>query len=175
MTHKDMKTILVVDDEPDVRQYLQAILEDAGFNVITAEDGEAALAIIKSDKPDFISLDLMMPRKSGHKLLYELKRDKMLQKIPVLIVTAHAKDELGKSDLDDLLENRILSGPGVYLEKPVNPATYVQSIERALGMEESKPRDSRLNLKDELREHMKNAPKEALEEALKALKTRINK
>ena len=175
MTEEDTKTILVVDDEPDVRQYLKAILEDAGFDVLTAEDGQAALDIIKTDKPDFISLDLMMPKKSGHKLLYELKRDKELEKIPVLIVTAHAKDELGKSDLDDLLENRILSGPGIYLEKPVNPATYVRSIERALGMEESNTTDNRLSLKDELREHMKNAPKEALEEALKALKTRINR
>ena len=175
MTQSDIKTILVVDDEPDVRQYLKAILEDAGFNVITAEDGQAALDIIKTQTPDFISLDLMMPKKSGHKLLYELKRDKVLGKIPVLIVTAHAKDELGKSDLNDLLENRILSGPGVYLEKPVNPATYVRSIERALGMEESRATDDRLNLKDELRQQMKNAPKEALEEALKALKTRINK
>jgi two-component system alkaline phosphatase synthesis response regulator PhoP len=166
---------LVVDDEPDVRQYLTAILEDAGFRVITAEDGQDALDLIKRDRPDFISLDLMMPKKTGHKLLYELKRDKELEKIPVLIVTAHAKDELGKSDLNDLLENRILSGPGVYLEKPVKPATYVRSIQRALGMEESEATDNRLNLKDELKEQMKDAPKEALEEALKLLKSRINK
>ena len=64
MTQSDIKTILVVDDEPDVRQYLKAILEDAGFNVITAEDGQAALDIIKTQTPDFISLDLMMPKKS---------------------------------------------------------------------------------------------------------------
>ena len=81
------KTVLVVDDEPDVRQYLSAILEDAGFDVLNAEDGETALEIIRDRRPDFISLDLMMPRKSGHKLLYELKRDKSLRKIPVLIVT----------------------------------------------------------------------------------------
>ena len=129
------KTVLVVDDEPDVRQYLSAILADAGFTVINASDGETALEIIQKRKPDFISLDLMMPKKSGHWLLYELKRDKILSKIPVLIVTAHAKDELGKRDLDDILDNRILSGPGIYLEKPVNPVTYVQSIQRALGLE----------------------------------------
>jgi len=173
VTEKETKTILVVDDEPDVRRYLKAILDDAGFRVVTAEDGEAALEIIKTEKPDFISLDLMMPRKSGHKLLYELKKDKALEKIPVLIVTAHARDELGSSDLTDLLDNRVLSGPGVYLEKPVNPTTYVRSIQRALGMAESPEADSRANLKERLAEQMKNAPKEALEEALKALKARL--
>jgi two-component system, OmpR family, alkaline phosphatase synthesis response regulator PhoP len=173
VTEKETKTILVVDDEPDVRRYLKAILDDAGFRVVTAEDGEAALEIIKAEKPDFISLDLMMPRKSGHKLLYELKKDKALEKIPVLIVTAHARDELGSSDLTDLLDNRVLSGPGVYLEKPVNPTTYVRSIQRALGMAESPEADSRANLKERLAEQMKNAPKEALEEALKALKARL--
>jgi CheY-like chemotaxis protein len=169
------KTVLVVDDEPDVRQYLSAILKDAGFTVLGAEDGESALEIIKSQRPDFISLDLMMPKKSGHKLLFELKRDKQLSKIPVLIVTAHARDELGKRDLDDILENRILSGPGVYLEKPVNPVTYVQSIQRALGLDVSKETDDRLSLKEALQDEMKGASREALKEALKALQTRMKK
>ena len=70
------RTILVVDDEPDVRRYLQTILEDAGFNVVTASDGEEALQIIRRKKPDFISLDLVMPRKSGHRLLFELRKDR---------------------------------------------------------------------------------------------------
>jgi len=121
MDRAEDKTILVVDDEPDVRNYLKMILEDGGFRVITAGDGEAALEIIRRDKPDFISLDLVMPRKSGHKLLSELRRDEQLARIPVLIVTAHAKDDLGKKDLDDMLENKMISGPGTYLEKPVNP------------------------------------------------------
>ena len=174
MTGND-KTILVVDDEPEVRQYLSAILSDAGFTVLTAADGESALEMIRKHKPDFISLDLMMPKKSGNKLLYELKKDKALSKIPVLIVTAHAKDELGKRDLDDLLDNRVLSGPGVYLEKPVNPKTYVQSIQRALGIEVSQALDDRLSLKEALQDELKNASKEALEEALKALQARMKK
>ena len=112
MAGPEDKTVLVVDDEPNVRLYLQAILEDAGFKVVAAADGEEALDIIRQKKPDFISLDLVMPRKSGHKLLYELRKDSVLSKIPVLIVTAHAKDEMGQKDLDDLLENRVMSGPG---------------------------------------------------------------
>ena len=106
------KTVLVVDDEPNVRKYLQTILEDAEFKVLTAADGEEALAIIREQRPDFISLDLIMPRKSGHKVLFELKRDPALSKIPVLLVTAHAQTELGKGDLQDLLDQRVMSGPG---------------------------------------------------------------
>jgi DNA-binding response OmpR family regulator len=50
------KTVLVVDDEPNVREYLRTVLEDAEFNVVTAADGEEALEVIHRDRPDFISL-----------------------------------------------------------------------------------------------------------------------
>jgi len=164
------KTILVVDDEPDVREYLKTVLEDAEFKVVTAADGIEALEMIHREKPDFISLDLIMPRKSGHKLLYELKKDKELSRIPVLIVTAHARDELGKDSLEDLLNSRVMSGPGTYLEKPVNPLSYVRSIQRALGIEESKEAEDKLNLRDELQQELQGAGADALREALEALK-----
>lgn len=170
MNRAEDKTILVVDDEPDVREYLKTVLEDAGFNVETAADGIEALEIIKRNRPDFISLDLIMPRKSGHKLLYELKRDKELSRIPVLIVTAHAKDDLGRADLKDILENRMMSGPGTYLEKPVNPKTYVRSIQRALGVEPSEEEADRVRLKEELKKSIRDADAEALQKALDALK-----
>ncbi len=175
MERAEDKTILVVDDEPNVRQYLRAILEDAGFNVVTADNGEEALRIVKERRPDFISLDLIMPKKSGHKLLFELKRDKELSRIPVLVVTAHARDELGKTDLKDLLENRIMSGPRTYLEKPVEPLTYVRSIQRALGIEESKEGTDKVSLKEELQQKMKGASPEALREALEILRKRAER
>ena len=164
------KTILVVDDEPDVREYLKTVLEDAEFNVVTAADGVEALEMIHQEKPDFISLDLIMPRKSGHKLLYELKKDKELSRIPVLIVTAHARDELGKDNLEDLLSNRVMSGPGTYLEKPVNPLSYVRSVQRALGIEESEEAEDKLSLRGELQQELQGADADALRQALEALK-----
>jgi CheY-like chemotaxis protein len=164
------KTILVVDDEPDVREYLKTVLEDAEFKVVTAGDGVEALEMIRREKPDFISLDLIMPRKSGHKLLYELKKDKDLSRIPVLIVTAHARDELGKESLEDILNSRVMSGPGTYLEKPVNPLSYVRSIQRALGIEESEETEDKLSLGDELQEELQGAGADALRQALEALK-----
>jgi CheY-like chemotaxis protein len=172
MARPEDKTILVVDDEPDVRQYLAAILEDAGFTVRTAGDGEEALAMIQRQPPDFISLDLIMPRKSGHKLLYELKKDPALKRIPVLVVTAHARDELGSGNLKDLLDNAVMSGPGTYLEKPINPLSYVRSIQRALGLDESADAEDRLSLKDELQKSLQGASADALRRALEAVKSK---
>lgn len=169
MAQAEDKTILVVDDEPNVRHYLKTILEDAGFSVVTAGDGEAALEMIKANQPDFISLDLVMPRKSGRKLLYELKKDKQWSKIPVLIVTAHAQDEMGKGDLDDVLNNRAMLGPTGYLEKPIKPEAYVHCVQRALGLEETPVTDERASLKDELQSRLSQAGPDALRKALEAL------
>jgi len=170
MERAEDKTILVVDDEPNVRQYLTAVLQDAGFNVATAADGVEALEMIKRSVPDFISLDLIMPKKSGHKLLHELRRNKQWSRIPVLIVTAHAQTELGKRDLQDLLDSRVMSGPGTYLEKPVNPLTYVRSIQRALGIEETRETADKITLKEQLQKSLQDASPEALRDALEALR-----
>ncbi len=168
------KTVLVVDDEPNVRDYLAMILQDAGFRVLTAGDGLEALEIVRREPPDFISLDLIMPNMSGHKLLYELRRDKDLARIPVLVVTAHAGDEMGKEDLQDLLDNRVISGPGTYLEKPVNPKSYVQSIKRALGMEIGDEGEEKVDLREELQDSMGQASPEAMKKALDILRRSQN-
>ncbi len=170
MARAENKTILVVDDEPNVRDYLATLLKDAGFLVLTAADGEEALAIIEQHRPDFISLDLIMPRKSGHKLLYELRKDRELSRIPVLIVTAHAKTDLGEHDLQDILDNSIMSGPGTYLEKPVDPQNYVRSIQRALGVEISPESTERAGLRDEVERTLRGASADQLRRALAALK-----
>jgi len=170
-TAKD-KTVLIVDDEPNVREYLAQILRDADFNVLTASDGNEALKIIQDERPDFISLDLVMPGKSGHKLLYELRKDHELSRIPVLIVTAHAQDELGRDDLEDIMENRVISGPGIYLEKPVKPLDYVRCVQRALGLEETPEDEDRINLQEELEEQLSKAEPHALRRALAALKNK---
>jgi CheY-like chemotaxis protein len=172
MERAEDKTILIVDDEPNIRKSLKMVLEDVGFQVVTAADGVEAMEIIKEKRPDFISLDLIMPRKSGHKLLYELRKDKQLSRIPVLIVTAHAQDDLGKGDLKDLLDNRIMSGPGIYLEKPVNPLKYVRAIQRTLRIEETEETVDKIGLKEQLQQSIQGASPEALRKALEVLKKR---
>jgi CheY-like chemotaxis protein len=170
MVRAEERTVLVVDDEPNVRDYLAQILRDAGFRVVTAGDGVEALALIRASPPDFISLDLVMPKKSGHRLLLELRRDRELARIPVLVVTAHAHDELGEGDLQDMMRDLVVTGPQAYLEKPVRPIDYVRCVQRALGISESEADDERQQLEQALKQQSAVAGPQALRRALEALR-----
>jgi CheY-like chemotaxis protein len=169
MAQPQDKTILVAEDEPDVRYFLQTVLEDAGFHVVTAADGDEALARLKEKRPDLISLDLVMPRKSGVKFFRELRKDREWSHIPVLVVTAHARDEMGQRDLEEILAESTMSGPGIYLEKPIRPEAYVNNVKRILGLEVTEEESDTETLKRELQEKIRRADPEALQKALKAL------
>jgi CheY-like chemotaxis protein len=172
MARPEDKTVLIVDDEEDVRDYLSMILEDAGFNVVTAVDGVDALARIEEQVPDFISLDLVMPNKSGIKLLHELRRKREWAGIPFVIVTAHARDDLGRGDLEDILSNKVFSGPKVYLEKPVTPERYVAFVCEQLGVEHDAgdaAADSE-DMREQLKRMIENADPASLAQAMQALK-----
>lgn len=161
MTGAKKKTVLVVDDEPDVLMFLQSALEDAGFNVIAATDGNEAIEALKANSVDFISLDLVMPNKSGAKCLYEIRKNKEWSRIPVLIVTGHAHDELGANDFEEIFSKKTISGPQVYLEKPVKASDYVNMVKRRLGMEveeETPP----VNLKDNVKDLLNGADQDML-------------
>jgi CheY-like chemotaxis protein len=162
-----IKRILIVDDEADVREYLKVALEDAGFEVETACDGLEALEIIRRNPPDLISLDLVMPKHSGVRFYRELQKDKTLNKIPVLTVTGHARDELGKADFEEMT----MSGPGVYLEKPVSSQKYVSAVRKLLGMEPLETSELKQDdLQKTLSEALKEADAKALQRALEALR-----
>jgi len=155
------KTILVVDDEADVRNYLSMALTDAGFNVITASDGFEALKQVKEHKPDLVSLDLVMPKRSGVKFYRDMTKNKELAKTPIIIVTGHARDDLGRADLKELT----MSGPGVYLEKPVKPHNYIAAIKSILGMdttEDEREAANQVELQNELKDIIDEADPEML-------------
>ena len=172
MAKPEEKTVLVVDDEEDVREYFAMALEDAGFDVQRAANGNEALERIKEKTPDFISLDLVMPEKSGIKLLYELRQNSKWKKIPFVVVTAHARDDAGRGDLEEILSSRTFSGPKMYLEKPVEAEQYVAFICEQLGVEhEGEPaRQDAAKLRGELQELMKSSDPEKLAEAVRLLK-----
>lgn len=128
-------TVLVVDDEEDIALYLSSVLEDAGMSTVVAHDGVEAMEAIERDPPDLVSLDLVMPRKSGIRLLMELRKHKEWRRIPVIIVTAHARDPEVRTDLDGVLAESTLAGPSTYLEKPVTPRGYLEAVCHALRIE----------------------------------------
>ena len=168
MDDEKTKTVLVVDDEADVRNFLKAALAEAGFNVVTANDGNEAMERVKEKVPDLISLDLVMPKKSGVRFYRELVKKKEWSKIPILIVTGHARDELGKADLKELT----MSGPGIYLEKPVKPESYIAAIKQILGLEttaEEKKSADLVTLQSELKNLIDDADPETLRKLRKML------
>ncbi len=166
------KRILIVEDEADVLRYLAAILEDADFEVVTAADGNRALELVKERAPDLISLDLVMPGKSGIKFLYALRRNAEWSRIPILIVTGHAHDDEGQGDLDDIMAGRVVSGPAFYLEKPVKPDSYVAAVSRQLGIEVEEPEEAPQEGegKEEAQKLLDGADPETLAQVLKLLK-----
>lgn len=128
MEHAFEKKVLVVDDEPDVRNFLAACLEDVGFNVQTAVDGLDALDKIETYEPDLVTLDMVMPRLSGLKVIRRLRKNKKWARLPVIAITAHARDELGEGQIKGF--NAMTSGlrPQIVMEKPISPANLIKTI-----------------------------------------------
>ncbi len=164
-------TVLVVDDERDIAFYLASVLQDAGMNVVTAHDGDQALAAMKRQAPDLISLDLVMPKKSGIRFMRELRKNREWSRIPVIIVTAHARNQKIRQDLDQVLAESTMVGPSLYLEKPVTPRSYLQSISDVLGVAApaaEEPQDSRL--REEAKALLENADPATLQAVLGRLR-----
>jgi len=123
------KKILLVDDDPDFVEAVSLILKPKKFDVVTAYDGMEGLKKAKSEKPDLIVLDVMMPEKDGYAVCKELKSSPQMSHIPVLLLTAVAShvpttrytQEMGlETEADD------------YLDKPVEPEVLVKRIEALL-------------------------------------------
>lgn len=141
---------------------------DAGFEVVTADNGKHALEKIQECKPDLISLDLVMPRMRGITLLKCLQNNPHLSDIPFIIVTAHAHDDLGKEDFLKLKASNILAGSHSYIEKPIVPSEYVRKVKETLGMDYSSESDAE-EIKAKVKEKISTASKGKLEEILKLL------
>ncbi len=127
------KKILVIDDEPDMVTFLSTLLEENGYDTVPASDGEEGLEKARTQKPDLVSLDLLMPNKSGFKMFRELRKDEGLKDIPVVMVTGFAKDDVPQMDFKEWIQKRAVRGPEAYIEKPVNKEAYVETIRNLIG------------------------------------------
>jgi DNA-binding response OmpR family regulator len=117
-------TILVVDDEPDVVDLVRYHLHRAGFEIVTASNGQSAVAAAKERRPDAIVLDIMLPQMSGIEVLSTLRRDKQTAGIPVLMLTAKAEASERIAGLE--------LGVDDYITKPFSPRELVLRIQNLL-------------------------------------------
>lgn len=115
--------ILVVDDDKEIVRLVRSYLEQAGYTVLTALDGEAAQHTLRREKPDALVLDLMLPKRDGWEITRWLRADPALAATPILMLTARIADE------DKILGLEL--GADDYLAKPFNPREVVARV-RAL-------------------------------------------
>ena len=121
--------ILVCDDERHIVRLIQVNLERQGFQVVTAYDGKEGLEKVKSEKPNMVVLDVMMPYMDGFEVLKTLRRDPATESLPVIMLTAKAQDK-------DVFEGYHY-GADMYLTKPFNPMELVTFVKRiAAGNDE---------------------------------------
>jgi CheY-like chemotaxis protein len=112
--------VLVVDDSEVIRELIKVNLELEGFEVRTAEDGEAALAAMQEFRPDVVTLDVVMPRLGGFETLERLRADPATEDIPVVVVTGRAQGA-------DVARGEAL-GVDASLTKPFEPAELVAVV-----------------------------------------------
>ena len=118
-------TILVVDDDPVILPLLQVNFEMEGFTVITAAAGKQGVERTRTDQPDIVVSDVMMPKMSGIELVAALKADEKTAAIPILLLTAKAQQADIGAGMD--------AGADDYVTKPFEPLELIDRVNRLLG------------------------------------------
>ena len=119
-----MKTLLIADDEPSVRLLVRMTLEDEDYDILEADDGEKALELAQSRRPDLILLDVMMPRRSGLDVCREVKQRPSTAQTRIIMLTANAE----RADED---AGRAAGADG-YFMKPFSPIALLEVVEEML-------------------------------------------
>lgn len=119
----EKKTILIIDDEPDVRTFLKSLLTDHGYTTVEAADGVEGMKQAREASPDLITLDITMPEQSGVKSYRQLKDDAGLAKIPVIIITA-----VGDPMEHFLKTRKQVPNPEGFMAKPIDQVRLLQMI-----------------------------------------------
>jgi len=121
----DKRRILCIEDEPEMIDLIRLILERKGFDVLGAVGGQEGLDAVRREKPDLVLLDLMMPDVDGWEVYRQMKADRELQSIPVVVVTAKAQS------IDKVLGLHIAKVDD-YVTKPFGPGDLLESVDRVL-------------------------------------------
>ena len=123
-------TVLVVDDDPVILKLLEVNFEMEGFNVLVAHDGEEGIEVARTNQPDLVVSDIMMPKKSGLELVVALKGDTSTSDIPIILLSAKAQNADVRTGLE--------AGADDYVTKPFEPLDLVDRVNRLLETRASK-------------------------------------
>ncbi|MCL2682657.1 MAG: response regulator transcription factor [Bacteroidales bacterium] len=118
------KKILLVDDEPDILEFLSYNLRKVDFEVVTAKNGKEALVLAKKNRPDLVVLDVMMPEMDGIETCHELRKIKGLEHTFIVFLTARGEDYSQIAGFD--------AGADDYITKPINPKLFITKINAIL-------------------------------------------
>jgi CheY-like chemotaxis protein len=133
------KKILIIDDEPDIVMYLKVLLENNGFSVVTASDGQEGLELARTEMPDLVCLDIMMPRKTGVALYQEIKTDPKLKKLPCIIISAYESAYSFKGQaFRRLVQDKAIPEPLKFFEKPIDVSVFLEFINGYLNKAKKK-------------------------------------
>ena len=129
-----MKKILIVDDEEDVRRYLITLFKDNGYEPLTANDGEEAIELVRKEKPDLVTLDITMPKKSGIKFYRDMKEDDQLKNIPIIVVTGVTGYGNDPEEFKKFISTRRqVPPPEGFMSKPIDRDELLKMIEEQLS------------------------------------------
>ncbi len=120
------KKILAVDDEPDILKVVTFRLRKAGYEIITAEDGQKALDLIKAQKPGLVLLDLRLPIIDGSEVCKQVKADDELKSIPIILLTA-------TSSMNKIADKAKELKADDYLTKPFDPEELLKKVKKFIG------------------------------------------
>ncbi len=140
-------TILVADDSQIVREMLQMNLQNLGYNVIVAEDGERALERIGSQHPDLLIVDVMMPKLNGFQICRRIKSDPLTQETPVILLTARTQEE-------DIFWGKDC-GADEYITKPFKTQDLEATVARLLKRRQDQRGETGSNLERERQRRLK--------------------
>jgi DNA-binding response OmpR family regulator len=132
--------ILIIEDDPEFSYYLKIIFEESGFDTILASDGSIGFQLVKSYMPDIITLDLIMPNKTGIKFFTEIRKNNKFCSIPIIIITSYTSNTYPMIDLKKTLYSKTLAPPDGYFEKPVESSKLISVIRNVVA---SKKRPNR--------------------------------
>jgi len=114
------KKILIIDDDPIVARYLDKLFRNNGYETCTATSSMEGLEVVKKERPDLISLDLMMPGEWGPRFYRKLRKDKTLRDIPVMVVSG--------IDGDHAIKDAV-----AFVAKPFDPDKVLAIVKRTIG------------------------------------------